>query len=211
VRSVTGAGSRGRPRSPGSAAWCPRSIPAAPRPGGATAPRPATPTCAPSWCGSAWALKHRPAVGVDLRARQQGLDPAVVARAWAAQLGVVWPLPAAGRAQGLQERGGDGDRPAARRVLVGGDAGGLAMTRPAVTLLGAKVTGRCTTRRGAAAAGPIPASTMRRPCRRALRQGHLPASSRPAVLTRVHQCGGSPIHHAPARRADPRARPPPQS
>jgi hypothetical protein len=31
-------------------------------------------------------LKHRPAVGVELRSRQQGLDPQVVARAWAAQL-----------------------------------------------------------------------------------------------------------------------------
>jgi transposase len=35
---------------------------------------------------SAWAYQHRPAVGVDLRGRQQGLDPQVVARAWAAQL-----------------------------------------------------------------------------------------------------------------------------
>jgi transposase len=35
---------------------------------------------------SAWAYQHRPAVGVDLRERQQGLEPAVVARAWAAQL-----------------------------------------------------------------------------------------------------------------------------
>jgi transposase len=124
---------------------------------------------------------------------------------------VVRPLPAAGRPQGLQERGRHRDRSGARRVPVGRDAGGLAMTRPAVTLLGAGVTGSCTTRRGAAAAGPIPASTMRRLCRRALSQGHLPASSRPAVSTRVHQCGGSPIHNAPARRADPRARPPPQS
>ena len=45
---------------------------------------------------SAWALKHRPAVGVDLRERQQGLDPEVVARAWAARCGCVaasggWP------------------------------------------------------------------------------------------------------------------------
>jgi hypothetical protein len=39
-------------------------------------------------------------------------------------------------------------------------------------------------------------------------RGHLPAHRRPAVPTRVHQCGGSPIHHAPARRADHRARPP---
>jgi hypothetical protein len=66
-----------------------------------------------------------------------------------------------------------------------------------------------TPRRGAAAAGPTPASTMRRLRRRAASQGHLPASCRPAVSTRVHQCGGSPIHHAPARRADHRARPPP--
>jgi transposase len=35
---------------------------------------------------SAWAYQHRPGVGVDLRGRQQGLDPQVVARAWAAQL-----------------------------------------------------------------------------------------------------------------------------
>jgi len=51
-----------------------------------TSPRPATPTCAPSWSGSAWALKHRPAVGLELRERHKGLDPAVLARAWAAQL-----------------------------------------------------------------------------------------------------------------------------
>ena len=35
---------------------------------------------------SAWAYQHRPAVGVALRERQQGLDPQVVARAWVAQL-----------------------------------------------------------------------------------------------------------------------------
>jgi transposase len=35
---------------------------------------------------SAWAYQHRPAVGIELRERQQGLDPQVVARAWAAQL-----------------------------------------------------------------------------------------------------------------------------
>jgi transposase len=34
---------------------------------------------------SAWSLKHRPAVGVELARRRQGLDPAVIARAWAAQ------------------------------------------------------------------------------------------------------------------------------
>jgi transposase len=35
---------------------------------------------------SAWAYQYRPAVGLQLRERQQGLDPQVVARAWAAQL-----------------------------------------------------------------------------------------------------------------------------
>jgi hypothetical protein len=70
----------------GFAAWCPRSIPAAARPGGATSPSVATSTCAPSWPGSAWSYQYRPAVGADLRERQQGLDPQVVARAWAAQL-----------------------------------------------------------------------------------------------------------------------------
>jgi transposase len=34
---------------------------------------------------SAWAYQHRPKVGVELGRRQQGLDPEVVARAWAAQ------------------------------------------------------------------------------------------------------------------------------
>jgi hypothetical protein len=39
---------------------------------------------------------------------------------------------------------------------------------------------------------------------------YLSNMDRPAVSTRVHQCGGSPIHHAPVRRADRGARPPPQ-
>jgi transposase len=34
---------------------------------------------------SAWAYQHRPTVGVALRARQRGLDPATLARSWAAQ------------------------------------------------------------------------------------------------------------------------------
>jgi transposase len=72
---------------------------------------------------SAWVYQHRPAVGVELRGRQQGLDPQVVARAWAAQLRGVRVLPAAGRPQGLQERGRHRDRPGARRVPVGRDGG----------------------------------------------------------------------------------------
>jgi transposase len=34
-------------------------------------------TCAPSWPGSAWAYQHRPAVGVQIARRQQGLPPEV--------------------------------------------------------------------------------------------------------------------------------------
>jgi hypothetical protein len=69
-----------------------------------------------------------------------------------------------------------------------------------------------TTRRGATVAGPIPVSIMRAGLTgRVPSQGHLPADSRPAVPTRVHQCGGLPIHHAPARRAHPTARPPPDA
>jgi transposase len=35
---------------------------------------------------SAWAYKSQPKVGAVLRRRHDGLDPAVIARAWAAQL-----------------------------------------------------------------------------------------------------------------------------
>jgi transposase len=35
---------------------------------------------------AAWAYQHRPSVGVQLTRRQQGLNPEVIARAWAAQL-----------------------------------------------------------------------------------------------------------------------------
>jgi len=67
-----------------------------------------------------------------------------------------------------------------------------------------------TTRRDAAAAGPIPGSPMPRPGRGELSQGHLPAHRRRAVPTREYQCGGQPIHTAPARRPIPQAaRPPP--
>ena len=48
--------------------------------------RPATPTCARNWPGSAWTYRHRPYVGRTIAGRQLGLDPEVVARAWAAQL-----------------------------------------------------------------------------------------------------------------------------
>jgi hypothetical protein len=71
-----------------------------------------------------------------------------------------------------------------------------------------------TTRRDAAAAGPIPGSPMPRPGRSEARRGHLPAYRRRAVPTREYQCGGQPIHTVPARRPihklpDP-TRPPPR-
>jgi transposase len=34
---------------------------------------------------SAWAYQHRPNVGATLRRRQEGVDPATIARAWTAQ------------------------------------------------------------------------------------------------------------------------------
>src|SRR5215213_5126347 len=66
------------------------------------------------------------------------------------------------------------------------------------------------TRRRPAAAGPIPGRSV--PPGHTwgvLSEGPLPANRRPAVPTRVHQSGGQPIHAAPARHADYRARPPP--
>jgi hypothetical protein len=67
-----------------------------------------------------------------------------------------------------------------------------------------------TTRRDAAAAGPIPVNPMPWPVPGDRRQGHLPAFGRRAVPTREYQFGGQPIHADPARRATPgAARPPP--
>lgn len=47
---------------------------------------------------SAWAYQHRPGVGVELRKRQAGLDPATIARSWTAQQRLC------GRFQRLQAR-----------------------------------------------------------------------------------------------------------
>jgi Transposase IS116/IS110/IS902 family len=70
---------------------------------------------------SAWAYQHRPAVGVDLRGRQQGLDPQVIAPGLGRPAAAVWALLSAGRPQGLQEPGRHRDRPGAGRVPVGRD------------------------------------------------------------------------------------------
>ena len=37
-------------------------------------------------CEAAWSYQHRPSVGAGIRARQQGVAPATVARSWAAQV-----------------------------------------------------------------------------------------------------------------------------
>jgi transposase len=98
-----------------------RAAPAAPASTAARSPRPATPTCAPSWPGSAWALKHRPAVGVRIARRQQGLPPAVAARAWKAQQRLCARFRILAARKNLREHRGGRDRPGARRVLMGRD------------------------------------------------------------------------------------------
>ena len=35
-------------------------------------------------CEAAWSYEHRPAMGTTIKARQGGVSPATVARAWAA-------------------------------------------------------------------------------------------------------------------------------
>jgi transposase len=62
---------------------------------------------------SAWSYQYRPVVGAQIAHRQQGLDPQVVARAWAAQLRLCGRFAPAGRPQDLQEpgRGRDGGVP----------------------------------------------------------------------------------------------------
>jgi transposase len=57
----------------------------APRPGAARSPGPATWRCAPQLVESAWAYRYLPNVSAGIRRRQQGVDPATIARSWAAQ------------------------------------------------------------------------------------------------------------------------------
>ena len=152
---------------------------------------------------SAWSYQHRPSVGREIARRQQGLDPAVIARAWAAQQRLCARFAHPGRPQAHQEHRRRGHRPGARRVPVGRDDRRL--TRPPTRSpleigRGGEMT---TTRRDAAAAGPIPESPMPRPRRGEFSQGHLPAHRRRAVPTREYQCGGQPIHTVPARRPIP--------
>jgi transposase len=69
---------------------------------------------------SAWAYKARPAAGAVLKRRQEGLDPAVVARAWAAQLRL-WQVRPSRLSQDQPQDSGHCHRPRARRVRVGRD------------------------------------------------------------------------------------------
>jgi transposase len=85
AESPRGAGSPTPASSWGSAGSSQASTPAATPSTAVGLPRPATPTCAGNWPGSAWSYQHRPSVGREIAQRHQGLDPEVVARAWAAQ------------------------------------------------------------------------------------------------------------------------------
>jgi hypothetical protein len=52
---------------------------------------------------SAWSYQHHPSVGAQIARRQHGLDPQVVACAWAAQLRLCGLVSPAGRSQDVQE------------------------------------------------------------------------------------------------------------
>jgi transposase len=65
---------------------------------------------------SAWAYQHHPRIGAELGRRQQGLDPEVVARAWAAQQrlsGRFWPWLPAGTPRASKLRPSPGSSPGA--------------------------------------------------------------------------------------------------
>jgi Transposase IS116/IS110/IS902 family len=91
----------------------------------------------------------------------------------------VEPLPPAGRPQAHQEHRRRGHRSGARRVPVGRDDRLTALT--VHRSRSAEEVTTSTTRRDAAAAGPIPGSPMPRPGRGEPSQGHLPAYRRRAV------------------------------
>lgn len=84
-RCATGAAFPGRARSWASPGWCPRNTPAAGPPAGGIRPCAGKAHLRTQLVESAWAYQHRPAVGAQLRHRQQGLDPQVITRAWKAQ------------------------------------------------------------------------------------------------------------------------------
>ena len=74
------------------------------------------------------------------------------------------------------------------------------------------MTETSTTRRGTAVAGKIPVLSMPSgpaATRAPLVRGAIPRKADMRVPIRVQQSGGEPIHSAPTRRRDPRARPPP--
>ena len=127
-------------------------------------PRPATPTCAPSWSSRPGPTSTAPASARRSPAASRAWTPQVVARAWAAQQRLC------GRFRRLAARKNS------KNVVVTAIARELAgflwaeMTRltdcHAERIAGSaeEVSSICTTRRGAAAAGPIPDSTMPPAC-----------------------------------------------
>jgi hypothetical protein len=153
---------------------------------------------------SAWSYQHRPSVGREIAGRQQGLDPEVVARAWAAQRRLC------GRFRALAARKNTKSIVAAAIAREPAGLGRddrltlrLALVRRSSSA--EEVTTIRATRRDPAAAGQIPESPLPRLGRSDLSQGRLPAYCRRAVPTREYQCGGQPSHIVPARRAIPKA------
>jgi len=124
---------------------------------------------------SAWAYQHRPAVGLELRKRHKGLAPAVLARAWAAQLRLC------GRFRRLAARKDSKnvvvtaiareDRPRARRLCVGRDDG-----LSAATSQHAQLSGHLARRQGG---WQLHAASGRRRCRTDPRQYSATAASAP--------------------------------
>lgn len=85
-RWATGAGSLERPSSWGSAAWSQASCSSGHSVHRGRLTKAGNAHLRAQLVESAWTYRHRPYVGRAIAGRQLGLDPEVVARAWAAQL-----------------------------------------------------------------------------------------------------------------------------
>jgi hypothetical protein len=163
---------------------------------------------------AAWSYQHRPRVGATIAARHRGVEPAVAARAWAAQVRLTTRFRQLATRKNIRSIVAG----AVARELAGfgGPRGPRTSRPPDMTTLGHPAIGAglfeySTTRRDTAAAGSIPAgnpTTTGNGATDAQILGHPPAQRRTAIPTREHHCGGAPIHDVPAR---PRAlgRPPP--
>ena len=168
---------------------------------------------------SAWAYQHRPSLGVVLRRRQDGVDPATAARSWTAQQRLCGRFRRLDRPQEQPQRRHRRHRPRARRVPVGRNDRRLTESltpmnsRADDTPVGS-VTARAanpTTRRGTPWQDRSPSDLWptATAATAAPSQGHHPAHTRHAISTREHQKGGAPTRSAPTRRGH-TPRPPPR-